>query len=189
MCSQGSSRNGGVTRLTFEYDSEPFGKERDAAIMKMAKEAGVEVVTENSHTLYDLDRIIDLNGQKPPLTYKRFQAIISRMGRRCDQPADGRAVEPRSGRTTMTPMACLPWRNCGSPRKDLAQLSGKEERQKLWPAWISIWNGRPGLPTMRDLGLMPILCWPAPQTSAPTCASDASPATSSTIACGTCIRR
>uniref|UniRef100_A0A8C5LGA1 Cryptochrome circadian regulator 2 n=1 Tax=Jaculus jaculus TaxID=51337 RepID=A0A8C5LGA1_JACJA len=69
----------GVTRLTFEYDSEPFGKERDAAIMKMAKEAGVEVVTENSHTLYELDRIIELNGQKPPLTYKRFQAIISRM--------------------------------------------------------------------------------------------------------------
>ncbi|XP_072473824.1 cryptochrome-2 isoform X1 [Notamacropus eugenii] len=69
----------GVTRLTFEYDSEPFGKERDAAIVKMAKEAGVEVVTENSHTLYDLDRIIELNGQKPPLTYKRFQAIISRM--------------------------------------------------------------------------------------------------------------
>ncbi|XP_029063633.1 cryptochrome-2 isoform X3 [Monodon monoceros] len=69
----------GVTRLTFEYDSEPFGKERDAAIMKMAKEAGVEVVTENSHTLYDLDKIIELNGQKPPLTYKRFQAIISRV--------------------------------------------------------------------------------------------------------------
>lgn len=46
----------GVTRLTFEYDSEPFGKERDAAIVKLAKEAGVEVVIENSHTLYDLDR-------------------------------------------------------------------------------------------------------------------------------------
>lgn len=46
----------GVTRLTFEYDSEPFGKERDAAIIKLAKEAGVEVVIENSHTLYDLDR-------------------------------------------------------------------------------------------------------------------------------------
>ncbi|OXB61171.1 hypothetical protein ASZ78_008455 [Callipepla squamata] len=69
----------GVTRLTFEYDSEPFGKERDAAIIKLAKEAGVEVVIENSHTLYDLDRIIELNGNKPPLTYKRFQAIISRM--------------------------------------------------------------------------------------------------------------
>ncbi|XP_053576263.1 cryptochrome-2 [Bombina bombina] len=69
----------GVNRLTLEYDSEPFGKERDAAIMKLAKEAGVEVIVKNSHTLYDLDRIIELNGNSPPLTYKRFQAIISRM--------------------------------------------------------------------------------------------------------------
>lgn len=45
-----------MNRLTFEYDSEPFSKERDAAIMKLAKEAGVEVIVENSHTLYDLDK-------------------------------------------------------------------------------------------------------------------------------------
>lgn len=53
----------GVTRLTFEYDSEPFGKERDAAIIKLAKEAGVEVVIENSHTLYDLDRYGEREGR------------------------------------------------------------------------------------------------------------------------------
>lgn len=53
----------GVTRLTFEYDSEPFGKERDAAIIKLAKEAGVEVVIENSHTLYDLDRYGERKGR------------------------------------------------------------------------------------------------------------------------------
>lgn len=53
----------GVTRLTFEYDSEPFGKERDAAIVKLAKEAGVEVVIENSHTLYDLDRYGESEGR------------------------------------------------------------------------------------------------------------------------------
>ncbi|KAK1161757.1 cryptochrome-2 [Acipenser oxyrinchus oxyrinchus] len=68
-----------VTRLTFEYDSEPFGKERDAAIIKMAQELGVEVAVKNSHTLYNLDRIIELNKNSPPLTYKRFQAIISRL--------------------------------------------------------------------------------------------------------------
>lgn len=45
-----------ISRLTFEYDSEPFGKERDAAIKKLASEAGVEVVVKTSHTLYDLDR-------------------------------------------------------------------------------------------------------------------------------------
>nr|XP_055073401.1 cryptochrome circadian regulator 3b [Misgurnus anguillicaudatus] len=66
-----------VNRLTFECDSEPFGKERDAAIKKLASEAGVEVVVKISHTLYDLDRIITLNGGQPPLTYKHFQTLVS----------------------------------------------------------------------------------------------------------------
>ncbi|KAG2459873.1 CRY1 protein, partial [Polypterus senegalus] len=68
-----------ISRLSFEYDSEPFGKERDAAIKKLASEAGVEVIVRISHTLYDLDKIIELNGGQPPLTYKRFQTLISRM--------------------------------------------------------------------------------------------------------------
>lgn len=45
-----------MTRLTFEYDPEPYGKERDAAIIKMAQEFGVETIVRNSHTLYNLDR-------------------------------------------------------------------------------------------------------------------------------------
>lgn len=90
--------------MSYEYDSEPFGKERDAAIKKLASEAGVEVTVCISHTLYDLDkwvslpvcallrrasstslslsvlcRIIELNGGQSPLTYKRFQTLISRM--------------------------------------------------------------------------------------------------------------
>ncbi|KTG05207.1 hypothetical protein cypCar_00004268 [Cyprinus carpio] len=68
-----------ITRLSYEYDSEPFGKDRDAAIKKLATEAGVEVFVRISHTLYDLDKIIELNGGQSPLTYKRFQMLISRM--------------------------------------------------------------------------------------------------------------
>ncbi|KAJ8373637.1 hypothetical protein SKAU_G00042170 [Synaphobranchus kaupii] len=68
-----------ITRLSYEYDSEPFGKERDAAIRKLASEADVEVMVRISHTLYDLDKIIELNGGQSPLTYKRFQTVISRM--------------------------------------------------------------------------------------------------------------
>uniref|UniRef100_A0A673HHW2 Cryptochrome circadian regulator 3a n=1 Tax=Sinocyclocheilus rhinocerous TaxID=307959 RepID=A0A673HHW2_9TELE len=58
-----------ISRLTFEA----------AAIKKLAMEAGVEVVVKISHTLYNLDKIIELNGGQPPLTYKRFQTLISRM--------------------------------------------------------------------------------------------------------------
>uniref|UniRef100_A0A9J7XAZ6 Cryptochrome circadian regulator 3b n=1 Tax=Cyprinus carpio carpio TaxID=630221 RepID=A0A9J7XAZ6_CYPCA len=68
-----------VSRLTFECDSEPFGKERDAAIKKLASEAGVEVIVKTSHTLHDLDRITELNGGQPPLTFKRFQTLVSSM--------------------------------------------------------------------------------------------------------------
>ncbi|XP_061077193.1 cryptochrome-2-like [Conger conger] len=68
-----------ITRLTFEYDSEPYGKERDGAIIKMAQEFGVETRVKNSHTLYSLDRIIELNNNSPPLTFKRFQAIVNRL--------------------------------------------------------------------------------------------------------------
>ncbi|XP_069385014.1 cryptochrome-2 [Paralichthys olivaceus] len=68
-----------VTRLTFEYDPEPYGKERDAAIIKMAQEFGVETIVRKSHTLYNLDRIIEMNNNSPPLTFKRFQTIVSRL--------------------------------------------------------------------------------------------------------------
>ncbi|XP_051239485.1 cryptochrome-1-like, partial [Dicentrarchus labrax] len=68
-----------INCLSYEYDSEPFGKERDAAIQKLACEAEVEVMVQVSHTLYNLVEIIELNDGHPPLTYKRFQALINRM--------------------------------------------------------------------------------------------------------------
>lgn len=49
-----------ISRLSYEYDSEPFGKERDAAIKKLASEAGVEVTVRISHTLYDLDKWVHI---------------------------------------------------------------------------------------------------------------------------------
>jgi cryptochrome len=41
-----------VTRLTYEFDTEPYAKQRDAAMDKMAAEAGVEVVVGEGHTLH-----------------------------------------------------------------------------------------------------------------------------------------
>lgn len=143
-----------ISRLSYEYDSEPFGKERDAAIKKLASEAGVEVTVRISHTLYDLDkyvprqtslttttitlfywkvikelypflfflqycscipssirslslftllscsvRIIELNGGQSPLTYKRFQTLISRMDA-VETPAEAITAEVMGSCTT-----------------------------------------------------------------------------------------
>ncbi|KAL3882844.1 hypothetical protein ACJMK2_029148 [Sinanodonta woodiana] len=69
-----------ITTLSFEEDPEPFGKERDAAISAMAKEAGVEVIVRMSHTLFNLQKIITENNGTPPLTFKRFQSILKTIG-------------------------------------------------------------------------------------------------------------
>uniref|UniRef100_A0A1A8J3V8 Cryptochrome 1 (Photolyase-like) n=1 Tax=Nothobranchius kuhntae TaxID=321403 RepID=A0A1A8J3V8_NOTKU len=59
-----------ITRLSYENDSEPFGKERDAAIQKLASEAGVEVMVRISHTLYDLDRKKTVDAETTPWRHR-----------------------------------------------------------------------------------------------------------------------
>ena len=46
----------GITKLTFEVDTEPYSVTRDEEIEKIAAGAGVEVVKCVSHTLYDVHR-------------------------------------------------------------------------------------------------------------------------------------
>ncbi|XP_052224895.1 cryptochrome-2-like [Dreissena polymorpha] len=70
----------GITRLTFEVDTEPYARQRDMDVEKIAREFHVEVVKCVSHTLYDTERIIAKNGGSPPLTYQRFQTVLSQLG-------------------------------------------------------------------------------------------------------------
>lgn len=70
----------GTTSLSFEEDPEPFGRVRDHKISAMCQELGITVVQRVSHTLYHLQKIIDQNGGKAPLTYHQFQAIVGTMG-------------------------------------------------------------------------------------------------------------
>ncbi|XP_033479411.1 cryptochrome circadian regulator 5 [Epinephelus lanceolatus] len=69
-----------VTKLTYEYDTEPYSLSRDKTVTTLAKEHGVEVIYKISHTLYDIDRIIEENSGKAPLTYNRMQAIVKTLG-------------------------------------------------------------------------------------------------------------
>jgi len=48
-------RNGRLTVYLMSM-TEPFGKERDAAIQKLARAARVEVMVRTAHTLYNLDK-------------------------------------------------------------------------------------------------------------------------------------
>lgn len=45
-----------ITKLTFEYDSEPFPRNRDTAVIRRAEQAGVKIIVKTSHTLYDIPK-------------------------------------------------------------------------------------------------------------------------------------
>jgi len=65
-----------ITRLTYESDTEPYSIERDEAVQKSAKAAGVEVATFASHTMRDPEQYLGLNKGKAPGTYQAFVKLF-----------------------------------------------------------------------------------------------------------------
>ncbi|GLI71222.1 hypothetical protein VaNZ11_016339 [Volvox africanus] len=69
-----------ITHLCFEIDTEPYARTRDARIQQLAEEAGVQVQTAISHTLYDTEMLVARNGGRPPLTMVSFCNLVNRVG-------------------------------------------------------------------------------------------------------------
>ncbi|KAK3288478.1 (6-4)DNA photolyase [Cymbomonas tetramitiformis] len=69
-----------VKRICYEYDTEPYAVSRDERIKELAAEAGVEVISPVSHTLYDIDWLIQKAGGKAPLTYQSFTKLVDQVG-------------------------------------------------------------------------------------------------------------
>lgn len=72
-------REWGVTHVSFEQDPEPFAKVRDAKILQLCSDMGIQVSSRCSHTLFHVQDILDAcsNGSPFPLTFASFQAIIA----------------------------------------------------------------------------------------------------------------
>jgi cryptochrome len=83
-------REWGVTRLTFGADCEPAGRQRDAALEAMVSKLGVEVISHNSHLLYDTQDVREASGGNVPLERQQFFELVKALGRprAPDQPVD-----------------------------------------------------------------------------------------------------
>lgn len=60
---------------TFETDTEPYAKERDAAVCRLARDAGVAVSTHATHTLYDPERLLAAARDRCPSSYGAFTKV------------------------------------------------------------------------------------------------------------------
>ena len=62
-----------VTHLVFEKDTDAYARDRDAEISRLAKVAGVEVVTRTGRTLYDPDELVKENGGRPTMSISQVE--------------------------------------------------------------------------------------------------------------------
>lgn len=70
-----------VTHLVYEKDTDAYAKGRDEEVMRLAKEAGVEVVVRSGRTLYDSDRLVEANGRKGTFSITQVQHVCRRSSR------------------------------------------------------------------------------------------------------------
>ena len=59
----------------FEKDTDPYAKQRDSEILKLAEEAKVEVIVKDGRTLYDSDELVKANGNKPTMSISQVQTV------------------------------------------------------------------------------------------------------------------
>lgn len=84
--------------LTFEADIEPYAKERDQRVEDLARTYGVKVIIEYSHTIYNPDVVLQKNLGKPPMVFKNFTTLVSKMKVAepfaCPSPLPANSVPP-----------------------------------------------------------------------------------------------
>lgn len=66
-----------MSHLVFEKDVDGYAKERDEEIMKLAKEAGVEVLSIPGRTLWDSDELVKANGGKPTMSATQVRRVCA----------------------------------------------------------------------------------------------------------------
>ncbi|KZV26106.1 (6-4)DNA photolyase [Dorcoceras hygrometricum] len=67
-----------ISKLCFEFDTEPYYQVLDNKVKNHASAVGVEIYSPVSHTIFDPADIIQKNGGKPPLSYQSFVKLAGK---------------------------------------------------------------------------------------------------------------
>lgn len=71
----------GITHLVFEKDTDAYARSRDKEVMKLAKDAGVEVVVRMGRTLWDPDDLVKANGGHPTMSMGQLLKAGEKVGK------------------------------------------------------------------------------------------------------------
>jgi cryptochrome len=83
----------GVTHLVFEKDCDAYARARDEVVVRLAEEAGVEVIVRSGRTLFDVDEIVAKNGGKATMSMAQIEKAVEKIGKP-DRPVDAPTAIP-----------------------------------------------------------------------------------------------
>lgn len=69
-----------ISHLVFEKDIDGYGRQRDVEVMKLAREAGVEVLIRSGRTLWDSDQLVAENGGRPTMSISQVEKAGPKIG-------------------------------------------------------------------------------------------------------------
>jgi cryptochrome len=133
-----------ITHVVFEKDTEPYGRERDAEIMRLAKEFGVEVIVQPGRTLWDSDALVRKNNGKPTMTISQVQVAGPKVGK-IARPIPAPTSIPDPGETELDFDQQRPIQE---PDLNSGWREGKDKSYEK----ISGPNGNFAVPTLEELG-------------------------------------
>ncbi|KAJ9624999.1 hypothetical protein H2203_004950 [Taxawa tesnikishii (nom. ined.)] len=135
-----------ITHLVFEKDTDSYARERDAAVIKLAEEAGVTVVVKSGRTLWDSDELVKANGGKPTMSITQVQRAGAKLGP-IAKPLPAPKTLPDPGDVELGFEQEVP-----EQERDFndGQRRGEE---RSYRGGIAGPNGDFGVPTMKELGL------------------------------------
>jgi cryptochrome len=135
-----------VTHLVFEKDTDAYARDRDAEVMKLAREAGVEVIVRSGRTLWDSDELVKKNHGKPTMSISQVQTAGPKVGKIC-RPLPAPKFIPDPGDTTLDFQQEQP-----DPKPDFNDTPRKDGDKDKSYENISGPNGDFGVPTLDELG-------------------------------------
>ena len=78
----------GVTHLVFEKDTDAYARARDEAVVRLAEEAGVEVIIRQGRNLFDPDDLVSKNGGKPTMSMSQVEKAADKLGTQPVKPVE-----------------------------------------------------------------------------------------------------
>ena len=85
----------GITHLVFEKDTDAYARDRDEQVIKLAEDAGIEVVIRNGRNLFDPDEIVKKNLGEPTMSMNQFLKVSEKInGGSPDKPLDAPKTVP-----------------------------------------------------------------------------------------------